>query len=155
LILVVVKVEDPRPKDPRDEIALAKQSAIGINTHNSFLTIPIIRNMFVDMKTNQKKPQVNFENSTNIGYFYKNQLAMSKNTSITFGTYFEQFIQNTLKEGRYKNASEIVRAGLRLLEEEESKLATLRHSINEGIASGTATDFNPNEHLKKLKSIKK
>ena len=107
------------------------------------------------MKTNQKKSQVNFENSTNIGYFYKNQLAMSKNTSITFGTYFEQFIQNTLKEGRYKNASEIVRAGLRLLEEEENRLASLRNSISEGIASGTAEDFNTNEHLKKLKSIKK
>jgi antitoxin ParD1/3/4 len=107
------------------------------------------------MKTNQKKSQTNFEGSTNFGYFYKNQFAMSKNTSITFGSYFEQFIQNTLKEGRYKNASEIVRAGLRLLEEEENRLATLRHSINEGIASGTAEDFNLNEHLKKLKSSKK
>ena len=107
------------------------------------------------MKSNPKKAQTNFENNTNFGYFYKNQLAMSKNTSITFGTYFEQFIQNTLKEGRYKNASEIVRAGLRLLEEEENRLASLRHSINEGIASGTAVDFNPSEHLKKLKSNKK
>ena len=107
------------------------------------------------MKSNPKKVQPNFENNTNFGYFYKNQLAMSKNTSITFVTYFEHFIQNTLKEGRYKNASEIVRAGLRLLEEEENRLATLRHSINEGIASGTAIDFNPNEHLKKLKSNKK
>jgi antitoxin ParD1/3/4 len=119
------------------------------------LTIAILRNMFVDMKSNPKKSQTDFENNTNFGYFYKNQLAMSKNTSITFGTYFEQFIQNTLKEGRYKNASEIVRAGLRLLEEEENRLASLRHSINEGIASGTAVDFNPSEHLNKLKSNKK
>lgn len=107
------------------------------------------------MKSNQKEFELKFENNTNFRYFYKNQLTMSKNTSITFGTYFEQFIQNTLKKGRYKNASEIVRAGLRLLEEEENRLASLRNSINEGIASGAATDFNPNEHLKKLKSNKR
>jgi antitoxin ParD1/3/4 len=46
---------------------------------------------------------------------------MSKNTSITLGSYFDQFIQGILREGRYKNASEVVRAGLRLLEEEEQK----------------------------------
>ena len=47
---------------------------------------------------------------------------MSKNTSITLGSYFDQFIQGILREGRYKNASEVVRAGLRLLEEEETPL---------------------------------
>jgi len=107
------------------------------------------------MKSYSKKSEMNFADNTNFRYFYKNQLTMSKNTSITFGTYFEQFIQNTLKEGRYKNASEIVRAGLRLLEEEENRLASLRNSIHEGIGSGTAEDFNPNEHLKKLKSNKR
>ncbi|MFM9423422.1 MAG: hypothetical protein RIR06_1883 [Bacteroidota bacterium] len=119
------------------------------------MTSAIVRNRFVTMKYNAKKSQADFEINTDFGYFYKNQLAMSKNTSITFGAYFEQFIQNTLKEGRYKNASEIVRAGLRLLEEEENRLTSLRHSIHEGIASGMSEDFNPNEHLKKLKSNKK
>lgn len=47
---------------------------------------------------------------------------MSRNTSISLGDYFDEFIQNTLDEGRYKNASEMVRAGLRLLEEEEKKM---------------------------------
>jgi antitoxin ParD1/3/4 len=77
---------------------------------------------------------------------------MSKNTSITLGSYFDQFIQGVLQEGRYKNASEVVRAGLRLLQEEEQKVNALRHAINEGINSGLAEDFDPEEHLKMLKS---
>ena len=77
---------------------------------------------------------------------------MSKNTSITLGNYFDQFIQGILREGRYKNASEVVRAGLRLLEEEEQKIITLRHAIDEGINSGLAEDFDPEEHLKMLKA---
>ena len=77
---------------------------------------------------------------------------MSKNTSITLGNYFDQFIQSVLNEGRYKNASEVVRAGLRLLEEEEKKTALLRQAIESGVNSGIATDFNPEEHLKSLKA---
>jgi antitoxin ParD1/3/4 len=77
---------------------------------------------------------------------------MSKNTSITLGNYFDQFIQGILREGRYKNASEVVRAGLRLLEEEEQKIIALRHAIDEGINSGLAEDFHPEEHLKMLKA---
>lgn len=77
---------------------------------------------------------------------------MSKNTSITLGDYFDQFIQRILIEGRYKNASEAVRAGLRLLEEEEQKIIALRQSVEEGINSGLAGDFNPEEHLKMLKA---
>lgn len=80
---------------------------------------------------------------------------MSKNTSVTLGDYFDQFIQSTLREGRYKNASEVVRAGLRLLEEEEQKLIALRKSINEGVNSGLAEDFDPEEHLKMLKAKRK
>ena len=80
---------------------------------------------------------------------------MSKNTSITLGNYFDQFIQSTLREGRYKNASEIVRAGLRLLEEEEQKITALRHAIEDGINSGVAEEFNPDNHLKMLKSKRK
>jgi antitoxin ParD1/3/4 len=80
---------------------------------------------------------------------------MSKNTSITLGNYFDQFIQTILKEGRYKNASEAVRAGLRLLEEEEQKIIALRQAIDEGIKSGLAEDFDPDEHLKLMKSKRK
>ena len=80
---------------------------------------------------------------------------MSKNTSITLGSYFDQFIQTILKEGRYKNASEVVRAGLGLLEEEEQKIIALRQAIDEGIKSGLAEDFDPDEHLKLMKSKRK
>ena len=80
---------------------------------------------------------------------------MSKNTSITLGSYFDQFIQGVLREGRYKNASEVVRAGLRLLEEEEQKTIALRHAIEEGVNSGIAKDFDPEEHLKLLKAKRK
>ena len=80
---------------------------------------------------------------------------MSKNTSITLGSYFDEFIQSILTEGRYKNASEVVRAGLRLLEEEEKKTALLRKAMEDGINSGWAEDFDPDEHLKSLKAKRK
>ncbi len=80
---------------------------------------------------------------------------MSKNTSITLGNYFDQLIQSLLNEGRYKNASEVVRAGLRLLEEEEKKTAVLRQAIQDGVDSGWAEDFDPDEHLKSLKAQRK
>ena len=79
---------------------------------------------------------------------------MSKNTSISLGNYFDQFIQNRIREGRFKNVSEVIRAGLRLLEEEESKAVALKNAIQEGIDSGIAHDFNPKEHLKSLKAKK-
>ncbi|MDA3867730.1 MAG: type II toxin-antitoxin system ParD family antitoxin [Salinivirgaceae bacterium] len=45
-----------------------------------------------------------------------------KNTSISLGNYFDQFVQEQVAAGRYKNVSEVIRAGLRLLENEESKV---------------------------------
>jgi len=79
---------------------------------------------------------------------------MNRNTSVSIGDYFDNFIQNRISTGRYKNASEVVRAGLRLLEEEENKIIALRASIQEGIESGIALDFNPVSHLEKLKAKK-
>ena len=87
--------------------------------------------------------------------FLQKEIVMSKNTSITLGSYFDQFIQSILNEGRYKNTSEVVRAGLRLLEEEEQRIIALRHAINEGINSGIAENFDPEEHLKMLKANRK
>jgi antitoxin ParD1/3/4 len=79
---------------------------------------------------------------------------MNRNTSISLGNYFDGFIQSIISAGRYKNASEVVRAGLRLLEEEENKIIALRETIQEGIDSGSANDFDPKTHLEKLKAQK-
>jgi antitoxin ParD1/3/4 len=80
---------------------------------------------------------------------------MSRNTSISLGNYFDRFVKSRLTTGRYKNASEVVRAGLRLLEEEENKITALRNAIQEGIESGIVHDFNPEAHLKELKTKKR
>lgn len=74
-----------------------------------------------------------------------------KTTSVALGTYFENFVRTKVEQGRYNNASEVIRAGLRLLEENESHLQELRMAIVDGMNSGLATDFNPQEHLKSLK----
>ncbi|RUT70976.1 type II toxin-antitoxin system ParD family antitoxin [Flavobacterium cupreum] len=80
---------------------------------------------------------------------------MGKNTSISLGNHFESFIESSVSEGRFNNASEVVRAGLRLLEEEENRVIALRNAINEGIESGRAVNFDPKKHLTNLKARNK
>ncbi len=80
---------------------------------------------------------------------------MSKNTSITLGSYFDQFIQSSINKGRFKNVSEVIRAGLRLLEEEESKVAALKNAIQEGLDSPRVENFDFEENLQKLKFEKR
>jgi antitoxin ParD1/3/4 len=75
-----------------------------------------------------------------------------KNTSISLGNYFDQFVQTQVSTGRYKNVSEVIRAGLRLLEDEESKVIALREAIRKGKESGIVEDFDPIQNLKDLKS---
>jgi antitoxin ParD1/3/4 len=79
---------------------------------------------------------------------------MSRNTSISIGNYFDNFIKSRISSGRYKNASEVIRAGLRLLEDEENKIIALREAIQEGLDSGIANDFDPESYLGQLKSKK-
>ena len=80
---------------------------------------------------------------------------MNKNTSISLGEYFDAFVKNSVTKGRFKNASEVIRAGLRLLEEEESKVLALKHAIQDGIDSGIAHDFDAQKHLDSLKARKR
>lgn len=63
---------------------------------------------------------------------------MAKNTSMSLGEHFDRFIADQLQKGRYGSATEVVRAGLRLLENEEEKLDALRRLIDEGRESGIA-----------------
>ncbi len=74
---------------------------------------------------------------------------MSKNTSVTLGPHFEEFISQQVSTGHYGSASEAVRAGLRLLEERETKLRCLRKALEEGENSG-ATDYSLDGLIREL-----
>lgn len=80
---------------------------------------------------------------------------MGRNTSVSLGEYYESFVDKKVSAGRFKNASEVIRAGLRLLEEEETKIIILRNAIKEGINSGVTKNFDAKKHLSKLKSARK
>ncbi len=63
---------------------------------------------------------------------------MVKNTSVALGEHFNGFISNQVQSGRFGSASEVVRAGLRLLENNETKLETLQTLLADGEKSGLA-----------------
>lgn len=80
---------------------------------------------------------------------------MGRNTSVSLGDYFENFVESRITEGRYNNVSEVIRAGLRLLEEEESKVTALKNAIQEGLSSPKVESFDFDENLKRLKAEKR
>ena len=63
---------------------------------------------------------------------------MQKNTSVTLGKHYESFIAKQIENGQFSSASEAIRAGLRLLEEKEIRLAALRRALEDGEKSGFA-----------------
>jgi antitoxin ParD1/3/4 len=67
---------------------------------------------------------------------------MGKSTSIELGDHFTAFVEAQVAKGRYGNVSEVVRAGLRLLEEREARLSVLRAAIEEGLGSGLPEPFD-------------
>jgi antitoxin ParD1/3/4 len=77
-----------------------------------------------------------------------------KNTSVSLGNYFDQFVGSQVSVGRYKNVSEVIRAGLRLLENEENKVIALKSAIQVGLNSARVENFDFDKHLLKIKSEK-
>ena len=73
---------------------------------------------------------------------------MAKNTSISLGEHFEELINGQIESGRYSSASEVVRAGLRLLEEHERRIGAVRQALIDGEKSGDAGELN----MKEIKS---
>lgn len=75
---------------------------------------------------------------------------MEKNTSISLGNYFGTFINSEIEAGRYSTASEVVRAGLRLLDEKSKKMSLIDRELEKGRNSGEAIDFNFKEFIAKM-----
>lgn len=67
---------------------------------------------------------------------------MSRNTSISLGDHFAEFIEEQVARGRFSSASDVVRAGLRLLEEREARLLALQAALVEGEQSGEPEPFD-------------
>lgn len=80
---------------------------------------------------------------------------MGRNTSVTLGEHFERFARAQIEDGRYESVSEVVRAGLRRLEEDEAKLAALRARLAAGEASPLVEDFDGRAFLASLASDNK
>ena len=74
---------------------------------------------------------------------------MAKNTSITLGEHFDSFITSQIESGRYGSASEVIRSALRLLENQETKLQSLRQLLVAGEQSGDA-DYDLDSFINEL-----
>jgi antitoxin ParD1/3/4 len=75
---------------------------------------------------------------------------MPRNTSVTLGEHFDKFVADKISEGRFQSVSEIVRAGLRKLEEDEAKLAALRRKLQAGEESPVVENFEGEDILSRL-----
>jgi len=73
-----------------------------------------------------------------------------KNTSVSLGDHFAEFVERKVAEGRFASSSEVMRAGLRLLEEDEARLETLRAALIEGENSGPAEPFDFDQFIAEM-----
>jgi antitoxin ParD1/3/4 len=75
---------------------------------------------------------------------------MPRNTSVTLGDHFDEFVAEKIRKGRFQSVSEVVRAGLRSLEENEAKLELLRARLQTGENSPVASDFDGDAFLQDM-----
>ncbi len=75
---------------------------------------------------------------------------MPRNTSVTLGEHFDQFVAEKVATGRFQSASEVIRAGLRKLEDDESKLEALRRKLEASEQSPLIENFEPEQFLEDL-----
>ena len=92
---------------------------------------------------------------TKFSYLLIMEKTAQKNTSFSLGDHFNRFIDTQVDEGRYSNASDVVRAGLRVLEEREAHLATLRAALIQGENSGPSTPFDFDAFIEKKRRASK
>ncbi len=76
---------------------------------------------------------------------------MSKNTSVILGEHYEKFIKSEIKSGRYKSASEVIRNGLRILEEEKRKVYLINEALTVGEESGEPGKFENEKFKQRMK----
>lgn len=77
---------------------------------------------------------------------------MARNTSISLGEHFAEFVDTQVLSGRYGSASEVVRAGLRMLESHEGQVRALQEALRAGEASGAATPFDGESFLRRMRA---
>ena len=75
---------------------------------------------------------------------------MARNTSVTLGDHFDKFVLEKINAGRFQSVSEVVRAGLRKLEEDETKLQVLRDKLQAGESSPLVEGFDGKKFISKL-----
>ncbi len=75
---------------------------------------------------------------------------MARNTSVTLGAHFDDFVLEKINAGRFQSVSEVVRAGLRKLEDDETKLQILRDKLQTGESSPIVNGFNGKKFIKGL-----
>lgn len=80
-----------------------------------------------------------------------NEKIMARTVTVTLGPHYEGFIQSVIASGKYNNVSEVVRAALRHLEEDEAKMAAFCSAIDEGDASPDVADFDQESFINDMK----
>jgi antitoxin ParD1/3/4 len=80
---------------------------------------------------------------------------MARNTSIILGDHFADFVDDQVATGRFGSASDVVRAGLRLLEEHEAKVRALQAALTDGEQSGPSAPFDVDAFVARKRKTRK